>query len=67
MVYGIYINGCIFYPVKHEITMSHEIDSAVFVLLQLRVDIICFPISFSAFSISSPFPSEISWRDLARS
>lgn len=26
MVYGIHISGCAFYPVKHEVAMSHEMD-----------------------------------------
>lgn len=35
MVYGIYINSLIFYPVEHMIAMMMEIDCVVSVLLQL--------------------------------
>lgn len=35
VVYGIHISGCAFYPVKHKVTVPHEMDDVVSVLFQL--------------------------------
>ena len=37
MVYGFYISGYAFYPIEHELAVSHEMNDAVSVSFQLRV------------------------------